>query len=84
MQDYPFPITCVLALSFSLLVSYERAKGESLGISLSGIGIGERAERLIVLIVFSFLGSRLDRSRNCLRSGVRYFLAEILRDHEKT
>jgi archaetidylinositol phosphate synthase len=53
---YPFPILVVLALSFSLLVSYERAKGESLGISLSGIGIGERAERLIVLIVFSFLG----------------------------
>jgi archaetidylinositol phosphate synthase len=51
----PFPILVVLALSFSLLVSYERAKGESLGISLSGIGIGERAERLIVLIAFSFL-----------------------------
>jgi archaetidylinositol phosphate synthase len=54
--NYPYPILVVLALSFSLLVSYERAKGESLGISLGGIGIGERAERLIVLIVFSFAG----------------------------
>ena len=50
------PVLVLLALSFSLLVSYTRAKGDSLGISLSGIGIGERAERLIVLIVFSIVG----------------------------
>ena len=54
--NFPYPVLTLLALSFSLLVSYERAKGESLGISLSGIGIGERAERLIVLILFSFAG----------------------------
>ncbi|MDA4111782.1 MAG: CDP-alcohol phosphatidyltransferase family protein [Thaumarchaeota archaeon] len=54
--SYTNPILVLLALSFSLLVSYERAKGDSLGVSLSGIGIGERAERLIVLIVFSFIG----------------------------
>jgi archaetidylinositol phosphate synthase len=46
----------LFTLAFSLLVSYTRAKGDSLGVSLSGIGIGERAERLIVLIVFSLLG----------------------------
>ncbi len=50
------PIFVLLALSFSLLVSYTRAKGDSLDVSLSGIGIGERAERLLVLIVFSILG----------------------------
>lgn len=49
------PVLVLLALSFSLLVSYTRAKGESLGVSLSGIGIGERAERLIVLILFSLV-----------------------------
>ena len=54
--SYTSPLVVLLALSFSLLVSYERAKGEALNISLTGIGIGERAERLIVLIVFSFLG----------------------------
>jgi archaetidylinositol phosphate synthase len=53
---YTRPLFVLLALSFSLLVSYTRAKGDSLGVSLSGIGIGERAERLLVLIVFSFLG----------------------------
>jgi archaetidylinositol phosphate synthase len=45
----------LLALSMSLLVSYARAKGDALGVSLAGIGIGERPERLIVLIVFSLV-----------------------------
>jgi archaetidylinositol phosphate synthase len=54
---YTAPIFALLALSFSLLVSYTRAKGDSLGVSLSGVGIGERAERLLVLIVFSIAGS---------------------------
>ncbi|MDA4124145.1 MAG: CDP-alcohol phosphatidyltransferase family protein [Thaumarchaeota archaeon] len=50
------PVAVVLALSFSLLVSYSRARGESLGTSLSGVGIGERSERLLVLAVSSILG----------------------------
>ena len=53
--NYTTPIIVLLALGFSLLVSYTRAKGDALGVSLSGIGIGERAERLIVLIVFSLV-----------------------------
>lgn len=50
------PVVVLLALAFSLLVSYVRAKGESLNIGISGVGVGERAERLIVLIVFSLVG----------------------------
>ena len=46
----------LLALSFSLLVSYTRAKGDALGVNLAGIGVGERSERLVVLIVTSLLG----------------------------
>jgi len=53
---YLSPVLVLLALGLSLLVSYLRAKGESLGVPLSGIGIGERAERLIVLIIFSIIG----------------------------
>jgi archaetidylinositol phosphate synthase len=49
----------LLALAFSLIVSYERARAESLGVSLRGVGVGERAERLILLIVFTAL-SRVD------------------------
>jgi archaetidylinositol phosphate synthase len=50
---YTSPLLVLLALGFSLLVSYTRAKGDSLGVSLSGVGVGERAERLIVLIIAS-------------------------------
>ncbi|MDV3243862.1 MAG: CDP-alcohol phosphatidyltransferase family protein [Nitrososphaerales archaeon] len=50
------PVAVLLALSFSLLVSYTRAKADSLGISLSGVGIGERSERLLILAVFSIAG----------------------------
>ena len=53
---YTSGVLVLLALSFSLLVSYTRAKGESLFVTLSGVGIGERAERLLVLIVFSLVG----------------------------
>jgi len=33
------------------LVSYLRARAESLGIELKGIGVGERAERLLILAI---------------------------------
>ncbi len=49
-------LVVLLTLAFYLLVSYVRAKGESLNLAISGIGIGERAERLIVLIFFSIIG----------------------------
>lgn len=48
----------LVALSLSLLVSYTRARAESLGIELKGVGIGERAERLIVIAVFSIAGAQ--------------------------
>lgn len=54
--SYTSSILVLLALSFSLLVSYARAKGDSLLVTLSGVGIGERAERLIVLVFFSVIG----------------------------
>ncbi len=54
---YSLPaVVVVLTLAFSLLVSYVRAKAESLNLAVSGIGVGERAERLIVLILFSLIG----------------------------
>jgi archaetidylinositol phosphate synthase len=49
------PIWCMVALSLSLLVSYVRAKAESLGIDLAGLGVGERAERLLILAIVSLL-----------------------------
>ena len=49
----------LLAITLSLLVSYTRARAESLGVQLQGIWIGERAERLLVIAIVGMVG-RLD------------------------
>ena len=46
----------LLAISLSLLVSYARAKADALGIRIQGIGIGERAERLLVIAIVGIAG----------------------------
>jgi archaetidylinositol phosphate synthase len=46
---------CVIALGMSILVSYTRARAESLGVQLKGIGIGERAERLLILALVGMI-----------------------------
>ena len=51
----------LLAISLSLLVSYSRARAESLGVKLQGIGIGERAERLLVIAILGIIGGILQR-----------------------
>ena len=50
------PYLVFLAITFSLLVSYTRSRAESLGIKLQGIGIGERAERLLVIAIIGIIG----------------------------
>lgn len=45
-----------LAITLSLLVSYARAKSDSLNVKLQGVGIGERAERLLVIAVVGMFG----------------------------
>lgn len=49
------PVWAMLALAMSLLVSYTRARAESLGVELKGIGIGERAERLLILAIIGMV-----------------------------
>ncbi len=46
----------LLAITLSLLVSYTRARAESLDVQLQGIGIGERAERLLVIAIVGMAG----------------------------
>lgn len=53
---YAEPYLVLLAITLSLLVSYSRARAESLGITLQGIGIGERAERLLVIAIIGMIG----------------------------
>ena len=47
------PLFCQVAISLSLMVSYARSRSESMGIELKGVGVGERAERLLSV---GFLG----------------------------
>ena len=49
------PILCIIAVSSSLLVSYTRSRAETLGIDLSGVGFGERAERILILAIMGLL-----------------------------
>jgi archaetidylinositol phosphate synthase len=53
---YSSPLVVLLALAFSLLVSYTRARADALSVALAGIGIGERSERLLALAVLSIVG----------------------------
>ncbi len=43
-------------MTLSLLVSYTRAIADRLTIKLQGIGIGERAERLLVIAIIGIIG----------------------------
>lgn len=45
------PLVVTVFLFLSLITSYLRSKGESLGVSLMGVGLMERAERLIGLVI---------------------------------
>ena len=56
LGGYADPYLVILAISLSLLVSYTRAKADTLGIKLQGIGIGERAERLLVIAIIGMIG----------------------------
>ncbi len=52
------PLLCLIGLSASLLVSYTRARAESLGFKLKGIGIGERAERILIIALVGMIPDR--------------------------
>ena len=53
---YAEPYQVLLAITLSLLVSYARAKSDALNIKLQGVGIGERAERLLVIAIIGIIG----------------------------
>ena len=53
LVDWPIGLA---ALSGSLMVSYARARAEQLGAEMKGVGIAERPERLLILVVAAFVG----------------------------
>jgi len=56
LAGYVQPSVVMLAITLSLLVSYARAKSDALNIKMQGIGIGERAERLLVIAILGIIG----------------------------
>ena len=54
--NYTEPYLVFSAITLSLLVSYARAKADVAGIGMQGIGIGERAERLLVIAIIGMIG----------------------------
>lgn len=57
------PYLVLGAVSLSLLVSYSRSRAESLGVQLQGIGIGERAERMLVIVIAAIVGGALNHGQ---------------------
>lgn len=49
------PLLVLTYISSSMLISYIRARGESLGLRLSGVGVMERAERLISMAITALI-----------------------------
>ena len=54
--NYTDPYLVFTAITLSLLVSYARAKADAAGIKMQGLGIGERAERLLVIAIIGMIG----------------------------
>jgi archaetidylinositol phosphate synthase len=45
----------LLAVIGSMMVSYTRARAEGLGVKLASVGVAERPERLLILLIFSII-----------------------------
>ena len=64
-SGYVDPILGALAIHASLTVSYVRSRAEQEGISCS-VGIAERAERLMLIVLCSFLAAAFGGSHNIM------------------
>ncbi|OED30876.1 archaetidylinositol phosphate synthase [Methanosphaera sp. WGK6] len=64
-SGYVNPILGALAIHASITVSYVRARAESEGITCS-VGIAERAERLLIIVVGSIIAALMGGSHNIM------------------
>ncbi|AWX33621.1 CDP-alcohol phosphatidyltransferase family protein [Methanosphaera sp. BMS] len=64
-SGYVDPVLGALAIHASLTVSYIRSRAESEGLNCT-VGIAERAERLLIIIVGSFIAAILGGSHNVM------------------
>ncbi len=53
---YTYPELVYMVITLSLMISYIRSKSETIQIKMVGIGIAERAERLLLLAIGTIIG----------------------------
>src|SRR5262245_41272852 len=63
LRDSIWLLAVMLAVAGSMMVSYTRARGEGLGVELSG-GVMQRAERIALVVVGTLLGAWLAAAPN--------------------
>lgn len=51
------PLWGLIALMGSLLVSYSRARAEVAGVKMESVGVAERAERILIISIFTFIAA---------------------------
>ena len=51
------PVLGLAALASSVLVSYTRARAEGMGVKMESVGFAERAERMLILGVFTIIAA---------------------------
>jgi archaetidylinositol phosphate synthase len=56
--NFTNPVLVLVTLSLAILISYTRARAESIGVDLKGKGIAERAERILILSILAFIPFR--------------------------
>ncbi len=68
----------VIALGATLLVSYARAKGESVGVSHAGIGLMERGERMFFITLLAFISWLYQNNMAIFNGGLIVFTTLLL------
>ncbi|HWQ17232.1 MAG TPA: CDP-alcohol phosphatidyltransferase family protein [Sulfolobales archaeon] len=66
------PVAVYIAAGASLMISYARARAESLGVRVSGVGLMERGERILTIILILLLGLF---SRSAMEAALFVFIA---------
>ena len=81
---YAEPYLVLLAITLSLLVSYARARAESFGIKLQGIGIGESKFRIWYSANVNFeLGSHTEVLKGSVAAVIILLISQLLRNSKR-
>jgi phosphatidylglycerophosphate synthase len=77
LHDSPWLFAVMLAVTGSLMVSYTRARGEALGISLDG-GNMQRAERIALVSIGTLITAWFNAARDTQEYGIHVIGVALL------